>query len=135
MKYIYFLLIACITLPFFGCKKILDRPPLTEVNDETAWTSEANVRLYANKYYPSFFPGYGLGFDYTGSALMGYQFNDDVFLMGNQGNFTRAVPNSSIWSMTQIRSINIMLDRIENRMKSILSGEAYNHWVGIGRFF
>jgi len=135
MRYIYSFLLACIVTTFFGCKKILDRPPLTEMNDETAWTSEGNLRLYANKYYPSFFPGYGLGFDYTESALMGYQFSDDVFLLGNQSNFSRAVPNSSIWSMTQIRSINIMLDRIENRMKGILSNEAYNHWTGIGRFF
>ncbi|ANE51867.1 RagB/SusD family nutrient uptake outer membrane protein [Flavisolibacter tropicus] len=135
MKYIYSFIIACIITTGFGCKKILDRPPLTELNDETAWTSEGNLKLYANKYYPSFFPGYGLGFDYTESALMGYQFSDDVFLLGNQSNFTRAVPNSSIWSMSQIRSINIMLDRIESRMKEILSSEAYNHWVGIGRFF
>jgi hypothetical protein len=28
-----------------------------------------------------------------------------------------------------------MLDRVENRMKTILPGEAYNHWMGIGRFF
>ena len=98
MKYIYSFLIACIALSFSGCKKILDRPPLTEMNDENAWTSEVNLRLYANKYYPSFFTGYGVGFDYSGAALMGYQFSDDVFLLGNQGNFTRALPNSSIWS-------------------------------------
>ena len=135
MKYIYSFLIACIALSFSGCKKILDRPPLTEMNDENAWTSEVNLRLYANKYYPSFFTGYGVAFDYSGAALMGYQFSDDVFLLGNQGNFTRALPNSSIWSMSLIRSINIMIDRIENRMKGVLPEEAYNHWMGIGRFF
>ncbi|RYZ57634.1 MAG: RagB/SusD family nutrient uptake outer membrane protein, partial [Chitinophagaceae bacterium] len=163
MKHIFSFLIACMALAFSGCKKILDRPPLTEMNDENAWTSEVNVRLYANKYYPSFFTGYGLAFETSGAALMGYQFSDDVVLMGNQGNFTRALPNSSIWSMSQfsddvvlmgnqgnftralpnssiwsmslIRSLNIMIDRVENRMKSILPEEAYNHWLGIGRFF
>lgn len=135
MKYIYFLLLVGFALEFSGCKKILDRPQLTNETDETAWNSEVNLRLYANKYYPSFFPGYGLGFDYTESALMGYQFSDDVFLLGNQGNFTRSVPNNSIWSYSTIRSVNIMLDRIETRMKSILPNEAYNHWMGVGRFF
>lgn len=135
MKYIYLIIIACMALSFAGCKKFLDRPPLTEVNDETAWTTEDNVRLYANKYYTSFFPGYGTNFNYSGSALMGYQFSDDVFLMGNQGNFGRSVPNSGIWSMSLLRSINIMIDRVEKRMSGILSQEAYNHWMGIGRFF
>lgn len=136
MKFIYSFLIACIITTGFGCKKILDRPPLTEVTDETAWTSEVNVRLYANQFYPHFFRGYGSGFDYDGAALMGYQFSDDVFLLGNQGNFTRAVPSSSIWSYTRVRATNIMIDRIETRMKgSILDESAYKHWMGIGRFF
>jgi hypothetical protein len=135
MKFIYSILVVAVVTSFPSCKKILDRPPLTELDDQNAWTSEVNLRLYANKYYTSFFPGYGLGFDVSGAALMGYQFSDDVFLMGNQSNFNRSVPNSNIWSYTDIRSINIMLDRIENRMKDILPSEAYNHWMGIGRFF
>jgi hypothetical protein len=135
IKFIYSVLIACIGLSVIGCKKIVDRPPLTDITEETGWTSEVNVRLYANKYYTSFFPGYGLSFDYSGAALMGYQFSDDVFLLGNQGNFTRSVSNSQIWSYSIIRSTNIMIDRVENRMKTILSAEAFNHWTGIGRFF
>ena len=135
MKIVYSFFIACAAISFFSCSKVLDRPPLTEIDDETAWTSEVNLRLYANKYYPNFFPGYGLSFDNSGAALMDYQFSDDVFLMGNQSNFSRSVPNSSIWSYSDIRSINIMIDRIETKMKSILSEEAYNHWMGVGRFF
>lgn len=128
-------MLAFIAISFVGCKKFLDRPAITEVTDENAWENEANLRLYANKYYPSFFTGYGIGFNYAGSALMGYQFSDDVFLMGNQGNFTRAVPNSGIWGMGNIRSLNIMVDRIENRMKGKLTPEAFGHWMGIARFF
>ena len=135
MKYIYSLLIACIITTGFGCKKFTDRPPLTEETDVTAWVNEGNVRLYANQFYPHFFRGYGVGFDYTGSALMGYQFSDDVFLLGNQGNFTRAVPNSSIWNYERVRAANIMIDRVENRMQGLLKDEALQHWVGIGRFF
>jgi hypothetical protein len=66
---------------------------------------------------------------------MGYTFSDDVVWLGNQPDFTRAVPNSKIWNMTIIRSANIMLDRLENKMQNILSEEALAHWRGIGRFF
>lgn len=133
---LYTLLISFLAISSVSCKKFLDRPPLTTENDETAWTSESNLRSYANKYYPSFFTGYGTGFSTeSDAAMLGFQFSDDVLLRGNQGNFTRSVPNSGIWSYTTIRSINIMLDRIENKMKDILDESAYNHWTGIGRFF
>src|SRR5699024_2114248 len=115
-----------------GCENFLNRPPKTTTNDETAWTEEENIRLYANKYYTTFFSGFGSG--YT-PALMGYTFSDDVLNRGNQSNFTRSVPNSSIWGMATVRSINIMIDRLETRMRDVLSDEAYNHWMGVGRFF
>lgn len=135
MKYKYTIISVFLGLILFGCSDFLDRPPLTSMNDDNAWTSEDNLRLYANKYYPSFFPGYGINFSSSGAALMGYQFSDDVFLMGNQGNFGRSVPNSAIWNMSLVRSINIMIDRMENRMTDILSQEAFDHWMGIARFF
>ncbi|HTG54738.1 MAG TPA: RagB/SusD family nutrient uptake outer membrane protein, partial [Niabella sp.] len=137
MKYLNkcFFIAALLAFVTTGCKKFLDRPPLSEVTDETAWSSEDNLRLYANNFYPTFFTGYGLGFATEGAAMMGYQFSDDVFLMGNQGNFTRAVPASNIWSYSMIRSVNILLNRIETRMGGILTEEAKNHWTGIGRFF
>jgi len=136
MKLKYTFICVLLIVAASGCKKFLDRPALTSLPDETAWVSEDNVRLYANKFYPGYFVGYGTQFSAeAGAALLGFTFSDDVFLMGNQSNFSRAVPNDQIWSMTTLRSINIMLDRIEKRMKGILSEEAYNHWVGIGRFF
>lgn len=131
----YLLIIFSLAILTAGCDDFLDRPPLTQENDETAWTKEQNVRLYANKYYPSFFVGYGSLWTNSSSPLVGFTFSDDVIHNGNQGNFTRSVPNSQIWDMTLIRSINIMIDRVENRMGDILTTEQYNHWMGIGRFF
>ena len=118
-----------------SCSDFLNRPPLTVANDETAWTSEDKIRLYANKFYPAFFTGYGVGWSTTGAPLLGYTFSDDIIHNGTQPNFTRSVPNSRIWNMSWIRSINIMIDRLENNLKNVLSTEAYNHWMGIGRFF
>ncbi|MDY9919327.1 MAG: RagB/SusD family nutrient uptake outer membrane protein [Proteiniphilum sp.] len=120
------IVLSVIMLMITGCEDFLNRPQLTQDTDETAWTSEQKVRLYANKFYPTFFVGYS-----NDVSL----FTDDVVQRGNQGNFTRAVPNSAIWSMTSLRSINIMIDRVGNRMEGVLSEEAYNHWMGVGRFF
>ena len=136
MKHIFQLTMVFLIIASVGCKKFLERPPLTVDNDETAWITEDNVRLYANKFYPVFFTGYGTQYSAeSGAAFMSFTFSDDIFLRGNQSNFTRAVPNSAIWRMDTIRSLNIMLNRIETRMKSILNENAYNHWTGIGRFF
>ncbi|RYF23952.1 MAG: RagB/SusD family nutrient uptake outer membrane protein, partial [Flavobacteriales bacterium] len=135
MKIAFKIIFVCIVVVFAGCKKFLDRPPLTTETDETAWTSEEKLRLYANKYYTDFFDGYGSGFTTTGAPLVGFTNTDDMVVQGNQPNFTRAVPNSSIWSYTTIRSINIMLDRIETRMSTVLAPAAKAHWTGIGRFF
>ncbi|MBD1430656.1 MULTISPECIES: RagB/SusD family nutrient uptake outer membrane protein [Sphingobacterium] len=133
MKIKYSIALLTATLMFSSCEKFLDRPQLTSANDDNAWTTEENVRLYANKYYTDFFEGYGSGFSLGSSYLL--SFSDDVVRQGNQAEFTLAVPNSGIWSYTNIRSINIMLDRVETRMSTILTPEAYNHWIGIGRFF
>src|SRR5690606_41398445 len=67
--------------------------------------------------------------------LAGYTLSDDVLSQGNQSNFTRAVPASAIWSYTIIRSLNLMINRVQDRMSSRLSPEAYKHWLGVGRIF
>lgn len=135
MKRINILMIVLLAVITVSCNKLLDRPPLTSMNDDNAWTSEDNLRLYANKYYTDFFRGYGEGWTTTGAAYVSFTLSDDVLNLGNQNNFTRAVPNSSIWGFGNVRSLNLMLDRIESRMSNILSEEAKNHWTGIGRFF
>src|SRR5690625_5853477 len=70
MKFYYKLLTLSFILVLVSCDDFLDRPPLTSMNDDNAWTSEENLRLYANKYYTSFFPGYGSGFTYSVAAYM-----------------------------------------------------------------
>ncbi|NGM65939.1 RagB/SusD family nutrient uptake outer membrane protein [Sphingobacterium sp. SGR-19] len=135
MKIVTKILLVVGVLAFSACDKFLDRPPLTSENDDTAWDSEEKLRLYANKYYTSFFTGYNTGTSTGGAPLVGYTNSDDMVIQGNQPNFTRAVPNSGIWSYTTIRSLNLMLDRIETRMGGVLEEEDKAHWIGIGRFF
>ncbi|WP_343537815.1 RagB/SusD family nutrient uptake outer membrane protein [Sphingobacterium thalpophilum] len=119
-----------------GCNKFLDRPPQNALDDnQNAWVSEEKVRMYANKYYADYFYGFGIK-DNNGSApIVGFTNSDDIVALGNQPNFTRAVPNSGIWDYSDIRSLNVMLDRIEDKMGGILTAEAKNHWIAVGKFF
>ena len=133
MKNISKLFLIVMVMGFASCTKLLDRPPLTSENDETAWTSEEKLRLYANKYYTDFFTGYGTGF--TAAPLLTNRNNDNVVSQGQQGNFTRAVSSDAVWSYTLIRSLNIMLDRIESEMTTVLTPSAKNHWIGVGKFY
>jgi hypothetical protein len=135
MKIIFKIVFVFVIIAFTGCKKFLDRPPLTSEVDATAWTSEEKLRLYANQYYTTFFTGNGNGYTTDGAPLVGFTNTDDMVVQGNQPNFTRAVPNSGIWSYTTIRSVNIMLDRVETRMSEVLTPAAKAHWLGVGRFF
>lgn len=137
MKTKYIAVCATTLILFFsGCDKFLDRQPLTELDDNTnGWTSEEKLRMYADKYYTVFFNGYGVAFNYGTAPIVSSTNTDDVVSLGNQANFTRAVPNSGIWSYTNIRSLNIMLDRIETRMGDILNEEEKGHWTSVGKFF
>ncbi|ADY52410.1 RagB/SusD domain protein [Pseudopedobacter saltans DSM 12145] len=136
MKFKYILFTSAILLSFSSCEKFLDRPPLTTLDDNSnGWTSENKVRLYANKYYTDYFEGYGSGFSSGNVPLIGNTNNDDMVVLGNQPNLTRSVPNSGIWSYSNVRSINIMIDRVETRMSNILTAEAKNHWLAVGKFF
>ena len=138
---------------FTSCSDVLDRPSKTEKEDDNYWDNEAKVRLYANSFYDYFFPGYGTGWTvYYAPGVNNTSFSDDALSNSSQSNFTRQVPLSKgsmyattqnyqseyqgpAWNFTFIRKINIMRDRLEDRLKGSLSDEAYNHWMGFARLF
>lgn len=138
---------------FTSCSDVLDRPSKTEKEDDNYWDNEAKVRLYANSFYDYFFPGYGTGWTvYYAPGVNNTSFSDDALSNSSQTNFTRQVPLSKgaittttsnyqseyqgpTWNFAFIRKINIMRDRLEDRMKGSLSDEAYNHWMGFARLF
>lgn len=137
-----------------SCDDILDRPDKNNPNDASFWKTENDVQLYANNMYPNYFIGYGVGWSASYSPFRGYTFSDDVCSTGKQSNFTSTVPTGSVvstseaavgtysteftcpsWNFAWVRKSNIMLNRLETRMKNVLSTEAYNHWYAVGEFF
>lgn len=143
--------IACVLL-LSGCSDVLDRPSQTTAEDDSYWTSEEKVRLYANDFYPNFFVGYGVKYGTVGyTPNANYMFNDDAVIKSTQRQFSRSVPTElgstsedlmwqsqyagPTWNFAWIRKANLMLARMERNLKGNLSDEQMAHWQGVGRFF
>lgn len=147
--FIHFLAISA--LIFSGCNDVLDRPEKTKPTDDNYWKTETDLRLYTNHYFPQYFVGYNSGWSSQYTPLRGYNFADDFASVGKQTNFENSIPSSRgsealstewltqyvgpNWNFAWIKKSNIFIDRIENRMKNLISEEAYNHWLGVAKFF
>lgn len=134
-----------------GCDDYLDRPSLTTMDDATYWTSENNLRLFANGFYQNYFVGYNStwGTEYT--PLRGYNFSDDFTSAGKQGGFETQPPTSRAstseaiawlttyagpsWNFAWVRKSNLFIERIEGMKDKYLTAAAYQHWSAVARFF
>lgn len=148
-KILYFILalgLAC------SCSDLLDRPTLTKVVDNGFWRNEADFRLFANGFYPSYFEGYGVGWDQEYAPVRGGTgFSDDFVSESKQSAFTNKVPSSSgsssesrscssewygpSWGFGRVRKANIMIDRVQTYGAENLSEEEYKHWLSVAYFF
>jgi starch-binding outer membrane protein, SusD/RagB family len=144
-------IILLITLALGACDDFLERPPLTQMNDETLWTNENAVRLYANSFYPNYFVGYNVSSAADYAPLRGYNFSDDVTSAGKQTNFENLAPSTRAstletspwlptyagptWNFTWVRKSNLLLERVEEMHGTYLDDAAYQHWSAIARFF
>ncbi len=151
MKKSILTIFSVMALLLSGCDSFLDRPPLTTANDATFWTSENNVRLFANGFYSNYFVGYNntWGVDYA--PLRGYYFADDFTQSGKQINFETQAPENRestsesalwlttyagpTWNFSWVRKSNLYLERIEAMKGQYLPDNAYQHWSAVARFF
>ncbi|MFV0267896.1 MAG: RagB/SusD family nutrient uptake outer membrane protein, partial [Draconibacterium sp.] len=151
MKKYSLILMTLILLVFIGCDDFLDRPSLTEMNDDNYWTSENNVRLFSHGFYENYFVGYNSTWGTDYAPLRGYYFSDDFTSRGKQGGFETQAPSSRAstsstpsmettyagptWNFSWVRKSNLYLDRIDGMKESVLNDESYNHWSAVARFF
>ncbi|MDR2406851.1 MAG: RagB/SusD family nutrient uptake outer membrane protein [Bacteroidales bacterium] len=153
MKSKIIIFISAILFIFTSCDDLLDRPQLSQKNDENFWQNEADLRTYCNEYYAHYFTGYAYlwGGNYIDfSPMIGYLTNDDIIVNGNQRDLELTIPssrgdislsgsfissyNGPTWNFAWVRKSNILIERINTRM-GFLMPEVKNHWLGIGRFF
>lgn len=147
IKYIALVLLVSLA----GCNDVLERPNKTKPTDETSWKNESDLRLYTNQYKPQYFIGYNSSWSVEYTPVRGYNFADDFASVGRQRNFENSIPSSRggsgtgttwiseyvgpSWNFHWLKKSNIFIDRLQSRMKNVLSETAYNHWMGVARFF
>ena len=121
------------------------------MNDDTYWTSEATIRLFANGFYPNYFVGYNSGYTEDYAPLRGYYFADDFASSGKQGGFETQAPASRAstsegaswllsyagptWDFAWVRKSNLFLERIEAMKDQKINANTYQHWSAVARFF
>lgn len=128
MKKNIFILIV-VLLGLSSCEDYLDRKNLDTFDESNFWTSEGNMRLFANGAYTAYFTGYGSGYTW-GNFFTGGAWADEY---SSSAIWTQNPATSGNgWSFTYVRRANVMIDRVEDMPAS---DEAKNHWRGIGRFF
>lgn len=158
MKKQILIILSLVTFVLVSCDDFLDRSSLTEMNDDNYWTSENNLRLFANGFYSNYFVGYNSTWGTAYAPLRGYYFSDDFTSTGKQAGFETQTPASrastseidpnggssskwlatyagTTWNFAWVRKSNLFLDRIENMEDNCIDEETYNHWSSIARFF
>ncbi|MDI3318383.1 RagB/SusD family nutrient uptake outer membrane protein [Pinibacter soli] len=131
-----------------GCKKYLDKPPLTQFTDNEYWTSESNVKIFCNGFY-CLFNGFGQGATSTISSNIA----PPATTAGTESNFyfpsfsddqvnsaidifpTAAGSTATTWTTPyyHIRMANLLLTRIGG--VSSMSDVQKNHYRGVAYFF
>ena len=86
-----YLIILLFTFVFGGCDDFLERQPLTNMNDQNYWTSEENLRLFANGFYTNYFVGYNSAFAVDYAPLRGYTFSDDFASAGKDQKLNKRI--------------------------------------------
>ena len=151
-KYILTIASLAVLMLAGSCSDFLDRPQKSAMDNSNYWTNESNVRLFVNGAYPTYFVGYNTSWGTAYTPYRGANFNDDMTSTNKQTNFQSTVPadnwyhTESVYWLTQtaaapwnfglIRKWNLLIERLdEMKANGYLAEEAYNHWMGVARFF
>ena len=146
-KYISILVLS--TLIFAGCKKsFLIKSPIGQLTNGSAFNTYANFTTYSWSLY-DYFSGFGVATSAYPPSLASQEFNSDNLVRtqsGGQskyglGTYVLAPPANngptkaleiSNWDFTYVRSVNIMLDAID---QSSMVQSDKDHWRSVGYFF
>jgi starch-binding outer membrane protein, SusD/RagB family len=122
------ILFAVLLISLTACEDYLDRGSLDKMDDGNFWTSENNMRMYANGSYSVYFQGYGQGA--ASGNFFTYGTWSDEYASATQWTPNVATSGNG-WTFFLVRRHNVMIERVEDMP---VEEEAKNHWRGIGRF-
>lgn len=144
----YILILLALTIAFSACKKdFLDRKPIDQLTDGTAFITYENFKTYSWGFY-DYFGGYGGGNAQYPTAFSNQEFNSDNFSQtiangqspyatGSKVITPAAGGNASMlqisgWNFGYVRRVNVMLDHIDG---SSMEQKDKEHWRSVGLFF
>ncbi|RPH30322.1 MAG: RagB/SusD family nutrient uptake outer membrane protein [Bacteroidales bacterium] len=152
MKTIVRFFIVCLSTSFLlSCDdEFMDRFPLDQINDNNFWTSEQDLALYCNDFYPNYISGFGgSGFgDAFPEPFVGYQatiipYGDVMSDNASPNTYLRIPANEYIayisggsgsgkWNFSHIRRLNYFL---ENYQRVNIPAAKRNVYLGEILFF
>ena len=118
-----------------SCENFLNRPPVSQFDDDEFWQSEAQARAFMLQTYPVIFPGYGTG-DLDPTTFFFAEVGTDNTMTGaNQGELSpNVIPDTDgSWAFFNVRRANHIIANV-HRIQD-LDEAGIKHWEGIGRFF
>lgn len=114
-----------------SCEDFFTVKPLDKVAQETFFTNEKELELFATGLLNSYRPDaddIALGDQRTDICSVRdpakFWFPNDIYIPTDRG----------VWSYTNIRRANVFVNNME-RAKGKVSDEVYNHYQGVGRFW
>ncbi len=130
MKKIYYIILILALPLIMACEDYLERPPLTEIGNESYWKSAIDLKNYTAKFYEDF-P------TIQGSAYMNvYYESDDMFTYTNAKDLLNGnnVISTGSWKndFADVRNINVFFD---NYSRCEDDFEAWNQYLGEAQFF
>lgn len=137
MKKIYICAIIAMALGVSSCDDFLNKTPLDELTESTAFNTYNNFKTYSWKLY-EYFDGFPTDGGYT-PANISSEFNSDNMINAQSGGESayayqlKSVPStSSSWNFSYIRNVNLMLQNID---QSSMDDKSKEHWRSVGYFF
>jgi len=121
------MLLLMATVALSACKKFLDVDPLDKLTPEQAFSTENNLQLYVNSFYPSILP--------DGPGIYQADVMTDITVPNAVPNYLSgrlSAQDAGGWSWGNLRNINYFLENYNN---PAISTKARNHFAGIARFF
>ncbi|MBR0084643.1 MAG: RagB/SusD family nutrient uptake outer membrane protein, partial [Bacteroidales bacterium] len=133
MKKIFYSIISvAAALSLVSCEKFLTVSPLDQVSADTFFTSEQELRLFANGLIEAYQPtaddianGSDIASDLTAKRdAAKFWYPGDIYKPSDRG----------AWSYNNVRRANVLINNMV-RAKGKVSDEIYNHYQGVGRFW
>ncbi len=132
---------------FAGCDdSFMERYPLDSIADQNFWNSESDLKLYANRFYPTYIEGFDNAlnirqpYGYEGSAIPYGDLHSDNALPENVNrasmiNGVYVIPNaagSGGWNWGNVRALNYFL---VNYNRANIAQNIKNSYAGEVLFF